>query len=561
MSLGPSHYEANQQQIDVAILARRQLMIEKDRLLQFFDTSVAIQDDVLLAALKQDATDKMQDITTTIQAEQNQIIRDRQHAVVLVNGVAGSGKTSTIMQRIAYLLYSFRQQMSADNCLILSPNNRFIDYIADVLPALGEQTPLNLTILQFVQRYLAQPLENEADYFARISQTHVEPHSALLRSRAFLEFIKNADHTPAPADLFQAVTYRGRPLITKDTVLALYQQTPGHSLQAKVQATKKQLSSLWERKLVRQARSQRIHNQLAALSEDQQLHAFGELIADDSEASLTNYAYRLLTKKYQTISQQIADNAWLQPHVLFEQLFFAYSGEQYRFHTPTYTLDEAIAFLMIQHCLIEKIASPQTRYLFVDEVQDYTPAQLMLLAELFPKADYTMVGDQNQAIFNSQVTFAEIAAQFKQRTLKNYPLRHSYRSTGAITKLFEQLSSQPLTIVPVRPYGAEPVYYPLHSAQDLLEIIENAEPKPVILTKTHEEAETLQPILAANQQPVLTLPISLAKGLEFDHVLLYDISAQNYHTERDQKILYTAVSRSMQTLAISYRGEKSPLLP
>ena len=132
-------------------------MIEKNHLLQYFDTSVVIQDDILLEALKHCATHRMQDITATIQTEQNKIIHDTQHEIVLVNGVAGSGKSSTIMQRIAYLLYSFRKQMTADSCLILFPNHRFIDYIANVLPSLGERTPLNLTITKFLQQFLTPP--------------------------------------------------------------------------------------------------------------------------------------------------------------------------------------------------------------------------------------------------------------------------------------------------------------------------------------------------------------------------------------------------------------------
>ncbi len=117
-----------------------------------FDTSVAIQDDVLLDALEQSETSEMKAITATIQSEQNTIIRDTTSQNILVNGVAGSGKTSTIMQRIAYLLYQYRNQLSADDLLILSPNHQFIDYIGKVLPSLGEKNPLNVTMIQLVDQ-------------------------------------------------------------------------------------------------------------------------------------------------------------------------------------------------------------------------------------------------------------------------------------------------------------------------------------------------------------------------------------------------------------------------
>src|SRR5699024_11518806 len=119
----------------------------------FLYNSVSNQVDVLLQALKQDSSSLMQHIPSTIQSEQNVIIRDTKHPIILVNGVAGSGKTSTIMQRIAYLLYSFRKEITSDNILILSPNEHFVSYISNVLPSLGENTPLNMTLLHFVVRH------------------------------------------------------------------------------------------------------------------------------------------------------------------------------------------------------------------------------------------------------------------------------------------------------------------------------------------------------------------------------------------------------------------------
>jgi DNA helicase-2/ATP-dependent DNA helicase PcrA len=168
----------------------------------------------------------MQDITTTIQTEQNKIIRDTLHDVFLVNGVADSGKTSTILQRIAYLLYSFRNKITADNCLILSPNNRFIDYISNVLPSLGEQTPLNLTITQFLQQYLHLPIENELDYFSRISQITTDTKTATIRSKSFLDFLRKA--TFDPSEFFQDIYYKKQKLISKEHIQSLYQSTPIH---------------------------------------------------------------------------------------------------------------------------------------------------------------------------------------------------------------------------------------------------------------------------------------------------------------------------------------------
>ena len=167
-------------------------MISYDQLKHYFDTNVAIEDDVLLAALENSASKQMQAITATIQKEQNVIIRDLTHEIILVNGVAGSGKTSTIMQRIAYLLYSLRQEISVDDVLILAPNDKFIQYLAHVLPSLGEKNPRNLTWRKLLAWQLDQPLESETDYFIRITKSEVVAQTSVLRSRKFAEFVYNA---------------------------------------------------------------------------------------------------------------------------------------------------------------------------------------------------------------------------------------------------------------------------------------------------------------------------------------------------------------------------------
>lgn len=555
--LGPSYYEANQQQIPVTIRDRRQFLIEKNQLLQYFDTSVAIQDDILLEALKQDTTHYMQDITATIQTEQNKIIRDHKHDIVLVNGVAGSGKTSTIMQRIAYLLYSLRQEMSADNCLILSPNHRFIDYISNVLPSLGEQSPLNVTILQFLQQYLSVPLEDENQYFSRISQPTSEKQTETLRSLAFIDFLKTATHTLRPEEFIQDIRYKKRVLIRKETIIQYYQETPLASVQDRIQATKKRITSDWQRHLFKQAQSPNIQTQLLDLSEEQQRQFFGELISDDSEHHLQRYAEQLLKKKYGSIQKQIDSFAWVHLISIYEMLLAAYQGIDKPLTAP-YTVDEAVIFVFIRHVFIEKIDTSQTKFLFIDEVQDYTPAQIALLNELFPTAHFTMVGDENQAIFNSYSSFEHIAQQFVHRqSVVTYPLLYSYRSTGAITQLFNQLTTQDISIIPIRPLGQAPRFIQINQVTNLDQVVrkitqDNQTPTLTILTKTADQAADVRALLPAT---ITVLPISFAKGLEFDHVVLYDVSDKNYYTERDKKILYTAISRSMQTLTILYTNQ------
>ncbi|EOL42545.1 hypothetical protein RV11_GL000714 [Enterococcus phoeniculicola] len=572
--IGPSSYLANEKKIDVEILNRRQFFIEKNHLIRYFDTAIAIQDDVLIAALEQNATQQMTDITSTIQREQNTIIRDIASRNILVNGVAGSGKTSTIMQRIAYLLYSLRKEMTSEDFLILSPNNKFIHYISDVLPALGEKNPRNQTMLQFTQLYLNKEIEDEGQYFERISANEIDEQMEILRSKSFIDFLKKMSQDVWLGEIpIVDLKKKETVIIPKEVIEKLYNRTPKDApIIERIQATKELLSEYWKNRLLRQASSEETQNQILSLSEEQQKLYFGELISDDSEKSIIAYGYKRLRKTYRKISKMIQQVDWIDKKTLFLTLYKSFGDKTY-IHSgqSKYTLDEAVIFLFIQHCFVEKIPLPKTKFLFIDEVQDYTPAQIQLLMELFPKSQFTLVGDENQSIFNSSISFATVIDLFadNQRSIYRYDLLNSYRSSGAITEVFKKLSVQStkqMEIIPIRPKGEEPKLYLIKDHLSFISTIHKITSDIggtlTILTKTMKEAESLQKQLKkeTEQKLIAVYPISLSKGLEFDHVFLYNVSKDRYKSKRDKKILYTAVSRAMQTLAIGYEKEVSVFL-
>lgn len=563
--IGPSSYTVRQNKIDTVIKERRQFILERDRLVKFFDTSVAIQDDVLLEVLGQDETNEMKAITATIQSEQNTIIRDVKSQNILVNGVAGSGKTSAIMQRIAYLLYLYRDTMTSDDLLILSPNHRFIDYISNVLPSLGERNPLNLTILQLVSQLSVEEIEGEEAYFKRITKENVSEQAEHLRSKEYIDDLKRSDPLFLDhPDFIRGLTKNGKTVLSKKTIEKIYEKVPAHpKLIDRLQATKKALMSEWKNHLLKQAKSPAVQNQVLSLTEDRQLKLFGELISDDSEQSIAVYARKLLQKNYRKITRQIEEMAWVDEHRLFERIYEKRYGSAYVW-SHTHTVDEAVILLAIHHLLVEKVNVPAFRYLLIDEVQDYTLAQLGLLIELFPKTHFTLVGDENQAIFNSSTTFADIMRCFDDYHLPihRYDLRNSYRSSGAITELFKTyaVDQEKIDIVSIRPQGKEPEYRSFRSSEELLEILAEIlaslkGEKAAIITQTEEETQTLQESIKKSSyglENCQIIPLSLAKGLEFDHVILYP-----FENDRDEKRrrrqMYTAISRGMKSIVVLER--------
>lgn len=564
--IGPSSYTVRQNKIDTVIKERRQFLLERDRLVKFFDTSVAIQDDVLLEVLGQDETNEMKAITATIQSEQNTIIRDVKSQNILVNGVAGSGKTSAIMQRIAYLLYLYRDTMTSDDLLILSPNHRFIDYISNVLPSLGERNPLNLTIIQLVSQLSAEEIEGEEAYFKRITEENVSEQTERLRSKKFIDNLKQSD--PLFLDhpnFIRGLTKNGKTVLSKKTIEKIYEKVPAHpKLIDRLQATKKALMSEWKNHLLKQAKSPAVQNQVLSLTEDRQLELFGKLISDDSEQSIVAYARKLLQKKYRKITRQIEEMAWVDEHQLFERIYEKRYGSAYAWQ-PTRTVDEAVIILAIRHLLVEKVNVPAFRYLLIDEVQDYTLAQLGLLIELFPKTHFTLVGDENQAIFNSSTTFADIMRCFDDYHLPihRYDLRNSYRSSGAITELFKTyaVDQEKIDIVSIRPQGKEPEYRSFRSSEELLKILAEIlvslkGEKAAVITQTEEETQTLQESIKKNSyglENCQIIPLSLAKGLEFDHVILYPFENDG-DEQRRRRQMYTAISRGMKSIVVLERA-------
>ncbi|WP_375319708.1 HelD family protein [Enterococcus faecium] len=563
--IGPSSYTVRQNKIDTVIKERRQFILERDRLVKFFDTSVAIQDDVLLEVLGQDETNEMKAITATIQSEQNTIIRDVKSQNILVNGVAGSGKTSAIMQRIAYLLYLYRDTMTSDDLLILSPNHRFIDYISNVLPSLGERNPLNLTILQLVSQLSAEEIEGEEAYFKRITKENVSEQAEHLRSKEYIDDLKRSDPLFLDhPDFIRGLTKNGKTVLSKKTIKKIYEKVPAHpKLIDRLQATKKALMSEWKNHLFKQAKSPAVQNQVLSLTEDRQLKLFGELISDDSEQSIAVYARKLLQKNYRKITRQIEEMAWVDEHRLFERIYEKRYGSAYVWQ-HTRTVDEAVILLAIHHLLVEKVNVPAFRYLLIDEVQDYTLAQLGLLIELFPKTHFTLVGDENQAIFNSSTTFADIMRCFDDYHLPihRYDLRNSYRSSGAITELFKTyaVDQEKIDIVSIRPQGKEPEYRSFRSSEELLEILAEIlaslkGEKAAIITQTEEETQTLQESIKKSSyglENCQIIPLSLAKGLEFDHVILYPFE-NDKDEQRRRRQMYTAISRGMKSIVVLER--------
>lgn len=554
---GKTSYEANGRTIDCELKLRRQFDIERDQLKALFDTTIAIQDEMLLAALAQNRSSRLSAITATIQKEQNEVIRHEDVPALLVSGIAGSGKTSVLLQRIAYLFYRQRDTLKPEDVFLITPNPVFQRYIENVLPEMGESNPSSITFeslmcgLGLGSRDLGR--EVSADALRAIDE-------------------KLPDFKLKQGD-FTDIRIEGEPVITAA-------QAHGAWSKLKNLPTSSHRSALviddlldrLEQRIKRLAKSEKYQDMISDMSDAEQIECFGEnvYIGDMDEAELVSYTERFLRWRYAGVEHEIAEGRWLRLDAIGMRL------------TGSENLS-AIEWLYLKLALVGG-GMRHARYVMIDEVQDYSAAQLMCLARYFGKAHFMMLGDENQAIREGTASFDEIREVFTRAcgSVDNCELMTSYRSSPEITALFTSLldNEERVRVESVQPAGIEPVI--IECADDLdYEVqlktaVEEAlearclaaiiAPDARRLAKLEQLLEDLPIVTGAGKETmpehgVLLLDIKLAKGLEFDQVIVPDAGNRSYPDETlARHRLYTAISRATKKVALVANGKLTKLL-
>lgn len=560
-SNGATSYEANGRTINVNLKTRRQFDIEADTLRGYFDTTVAIEDKLLLASLQRKRSDRMRDITATIQKEQNTVVRHDDVNVLLVNGIAGSGKTSVLLQRIAYLFYQNRETLNPEDVYLITPNPVFRTYIDAVLPNMGEKNPRIITFAEFAASFVPQGRTFDSTEASLETLAHID------EALASFEF--------HPKD-FKDIKCAGTMLIGAQQLAKLcdkYKKFPAGP--RRIIMMREELERRLDSRLNQMAATEAIHDEIASLPINDQLRLFSSPFNPQNDEEAHDLSLIYLKEKYAEALDTVRGDHWLRIDRIAKRLC----------GIEELSLTEWLYFKLA----ITGQAMPDARYVMVDEVQDYTPAQLTILAKYFRRAHFLLLGDQNQAIFEASSTFDEVASVFEGAfgQVNRCSLMTSYRSTPAITNLFARLlpENERLQVSSVQRDDVEPTIMPCHGEGDWRQALSAAMTKAsqaeegltAIIAATEEEAaalwESIEGTPAAQNVRLVdnsaTLPdhgtiviaLPLAKGLEFDNVILADASTAVYpETELNRRRLYTAISRATATVTILANGELTPLL-
>ncbi|MEF2560215.1 MAG: AAA family ATPase [Eggerthellaceae bacterium] len=559
-SNGPTSYEANGRTIKVDMKLRRQFDIVDDTLNAYFDTTVAIQDELLLASLSRQRSSRMHAITTTIQKEQNLIIRHEDVPALLVNGIAGSGKTSVLLQRIAYLFYQQRESLDPNNVYLITPNPVFRNYIDNVLPDMGERNPHILTWDEFTGRLVPE------------GRTFNSFHTSM----DVLERIDHAVESLSFTDKdFRDIKYQGVTLITAQQINRIatrYKNVPaGPRL---ITLMREELENRLESRLGQMAGTEQFQDKVNALSHNQQLALFGEPALMDTDEQAKAYTLQYLKLRFGQAIETIQLDHWIRVDRIAKRIV-------------------GIDDLSFLEWLYLKIActglgNEDARFVMIDEVQDYSPAQLAVLARYYKYAHFLLLGDENQAITEHASSFNEVKAVFEQHRgdVSECHLLTSYRSTPAITELFATLASgeNAMRISSVQRDDTKPEFitYPDDAAcrLELARILSDlsiTDGITAVIAHDDEEARDLWGILndiVSNDRltyvaqgstlpdhGIVLITLKLAKGLEFDHVIIPNANEGHYPaTPLAQHQLYTAISRATKTISLLAKEEFTPLL-
>ena len=543
--LGPSKYETPSGKVEGEIKLKRQYKVVDGQMEYMIENGVNIQDELLQRELSKSADDKMKNIVATIQRDQNAVIRNEDATVMIIQGVAGSGKTSIALHRIAFLLYRFRDTIRSKDVMILSPNKVFADYISNVLPELGEEQ-----IPEMVMEELAsEVLENKFRF-----QTFFEQVAALLEKHE-AKFIERIQYKAT----FEFLVKLNQYLIHLENNFFVPVELRVGSVVVP---------------------SPFIHERFKKYHRLPLLKRIPEVVKDISDYIRDKRPGKLQGFEKKKIWEAVPRMIRFTDFFSLYKNFYTWMKRGDMFVPGANGILEYADVFPLIYCKIRlEGVKPfdHVKHLLIDEMQDYTPVQYSVISRLFT-CRKTILGDIGQRVNPYSASSAEAINQVFPSG-DSVKLLRSYRSTWEITMFAQQIIRNP-EIIPMERHGEVPSVKEFENTQDETKAIQmmisefsNSGLQSLgIICKTDRQAQLLfqqlqggsvnllTPESTAFKQGAIITTAYLAKGLEFDSVIIPFASASNYTTEIDRSLLYIACTRAMHQLKLTCLKQKSAFL-
>lgn len=568
---GEAFYDAPCGRVTGELNLKRQYEIKNGTLEYFFDSDVQIVDEFLRQLLSQNTTAKMKAIVETIQHEQDVVIRDMENDLLMVQGVAGSGKTSIALHRAAYLMYQGLQtKLSANNIMIISPNSIFEQYISNVLPELGEDNVISSVFEDILSELLnGRKIQSRNDFLENLivnsKYKEISRNSIEFKTSSFFREILDQFLIDIPRQWieFEDVYYEGKCVVSgqilKDKILGRPETPLGIKLEQledyileQIFGTGKGRGHKEEKNLIKQEIQKFIKIDIVELYK----------ILFSNEA----YFYSLLQNS--NPSQNIK-NIW------------KYTKENLEADSLYYDDAIAIAYLYLKIYGTNKYKN--IKQVVIDEAQDYYPLQYEIFNLLFSNAKFTILGDMKQTLAKKEdISFYEqIQKILNKKKSSLIMLDKSFRCTNEILNFSLKFIEQSSQIKSFNRNGDSPKVYIADNSEIFIDEIvkeiklcqEKGFQSICLICKTEKNStylfnkikhkldiQLIKNGSASDLQGVFILPVYMSKGLEFDTVLICDADSQNYYDEDDKNLLYVACTRALHKLSLFCENEVSPLI-
>lgn len=545
--------------IRIDLCLKRTFDIEKGVLNGYYDSDIAANDELLVKYLAQHKDVVLSDIIATIQREQDTIIRETPYKNIIVQGVAGSGKTTVALHRISHILYNYPKRYTSRDFLIIGSSDMLLSYIVSGLPELDVENVLEQRMDLLFKELL------EDDYQKDYKIISPNPEEAF---KCRLDFGKSLDKyfskvwhqllRPRPVEdeklgeilsrdaLYDLLNYRKDWSLKRIEILL--NETLARRIQFKCEVPKKDPEYAYYVKLRRD-----------------KLKEYAEYFHPSRELPSVLDAYRMFLRRY-------CEERGLDPSKTFAHL------SQHRF--DVYDL---ASMALIRRYLTQMEAPEIYGQIVIDEAQDFGEMIYYLLRRLMPGCFFTIMGDVSQNI-NYEMGMNDWDSMTEE--IFNTPkdefltLQKSYRNTIEISdfaaKVLKKASSGAYAIDPVIRHGLPvdlcrlPKEEMLPRAAELIRTArKNGYRSAAVVCRTSKEAEMVEESLMAmgldylddEEFQLMVLPIELVKGLEFDVVLLWEPTPQNYTNDpKSAKLLYVAITRALHELHLLSSSSFTPLI-
>ena len=529
---GPASYKAPSGIIKGNIIKKRQYIIEDAELKHIFDNDLNISDSLLQEVLAEESSDKMKNIVNTIQEEQNKVIRNIEDKNLIVEGIAGSGKTSVALHRIAFLLYRI-PNLTSSNVVVFTPNKVFSEYISNVLPELGEDNTYDMTfydlLCQNINEY--KDIENFTDFISRYYKSNVDNYD-MVKYKQSDEIIKDIDSYIN--NLLSIIKFNNK--LEYDNFIEIDTEELNNMLNYK-------------------------YNRFPLF----------ERIKEISKRIASNN-YEGSTKNASSIEKKLKEllNIKLDLKDIFNNFYQSkYSKYKDKVNDKYLYYEDACIFLYIKSLLVGFNTNHVIKEIVIDEAQDYNKLQYLIIKKTFKTSNYTILGDTNQTInpYYKYDSLEELTSIFESS--KYITLTKTYRSTGKIIDYTNKILGLNHVTAIRNDKASDIIFRNNITKNDFLTDINNLKTiskSIAIITKNDKEAEKVYNMLKDDldimlidgfghiKRDLVVVPSYVAKGLEFDSVIIYT-DEDNKYQEKDKYLFYVACTRAQHNLII-YNNSK-----